>query len=104
VEIVQPEVVSLHLHSTSLYRSRMQVPALADQCYCGGKPGAKPDYYATNDNEEPGMSESIEQDGAVSLPCRGCRVDCPDRKRCEGRPWRIPREQTGEDKIAAAGM
>lgn len=25
-----------------------------------------------------------------SLPCRGCTMDCPNRSRCDGKPWRIP--------------
>jgi len=23
------------------------------------------------------------------LPCRGCRPDCENYDRCEGRPWRL---------------
>ena len=26
-----------------------------------------------------------------SLPCRGCTRACPNRDRCGGMPWRLPR-------------
>ena len=24
------------------------------------------------------------------LPCRGCTANCPNRDRCDGKPWRLP--------------
>lgn len=45
-----------------------------------------------------GMPDSNEEDGVVPLPCRGCTVECPDRARCGGLPWRIAREQEPGDR------
>ena len=42
--------------------------------------------------EVPSVSELKEEETGVSLPCRGCTADCPDRERCGGLPWRLPRE------------
>lgn len=44
------------------------------------------------------MPDSNEEDGVVPLPCRGCTVECPDRARCGGLPWRIAREQAPGDR------
>ena len=28
------------------------------------------------------------------LPCRGCTANCPNRDRCDGKPWRLPRSRS----------
>jgi len=33
------------------------------------------------------------------VPCRGCLPDCPNRNRCDGKPWRL--EVSEADKRAA---
>ena len=27
------------------------------------------------------------------LPCRGCTANCPNRDRCDGKLWRLPRSR-----------
>ena len=29
-------------------------------------------------------------EASEGLPCRGCMADCPNRKSCQGKPWRLP--------------
>ena len=31
------------------------------------------------------------------LPCRGCTANCPNRDRCDGKPWRLPRSRALEN-------
>ena len=31
------------------------------------------------------------------LPCRGCTTNCPNRDRCDGKPWRLPRSRALEN-------
>ena len=31
------------------------------------------------------------------LPCRGRTANCPNRDRCDGKPWRLPRSRALEN-------
>ena len=42
------------------------------------------------------MSQESQPTADQILPCRGCTIDCPNRERCDGKPWRIPREDRTE--------
>jgi hypothetical protein len=43
--------------------------------------------------------EAEVEGGSAPLPCRGCTSDCPDRARCQQRPWRLPREARSPDSV-----
>ena len=38
------------------------------------------------------MSQESQSSSEQAVPCRGCTADCPNRAVCDGKPWRIPRE------------
>jgi len=38
------------------------------------------------------------------MPCRGCLRNCKNYNSCQGRPWRIAREETSPHKIVEKSL